>query len=120
MQNSYLPLFPGYVFIHGDGDVRTAALDTNLIANVLTVADQAQLHEDLGRINQLIMSDSTLTPEGRLEPGMPVVITGGPLAGLEGKVIRRGKNTVFLVEVRFLQQGVSVELEDWMIEPCRF
>jgi len=117
MQSSYLPLFPGYVFLHGDGGARLAALETNLVAQVIPVVDQRQLHEDLAQVSQLIASDMTLTPEGRLGPGTQVVVTGGPLAGLEGKIIRPGKNSVFLVEVRFLQQGVSVELEAWMIEP---
>ena len=119
MQSSYLPLFPGYLFLHGDGQVRIGALETNLVAQVISVVDQRQLHEDLGRVNQLIGSDLALTPEGRLEPGTPVLVTGGPLAGLEGKVIRRTKTSVLLIEVRFLQQGVSVELESWMIEPVR-
>jgi len=119
LQSSYLPLFPGYVFLHGDSDARLATLETNLVAQVINVVDQCQLHHDLARVNQLIASDMTLTPEGRLEPGSPVLITGGPLAGLEGKVVRRAKKTVFLIEVRFLQQGVSVELESWMIKPIQ-
>jgi transcription antitermination factor NusG len=117
MQSSYLPLFPGYLFLYGDGDTRLGALETNLVAQVLAVTDQQQIHEDLARVNRLIATDSELTPEGRWEPGSPVVVTQGPLAGMEGKVIRRGKNRVFLIEVRFLHQGVSVELESWMIEP---
>ena len=119
LQSSYLPLFPGYVFLMGDGEVRLGALETNLVAQVLPVVDQRRLHEDLARVNQLITSDSTVTPEGRLEPGTEVTITGGPLAGLEGKVIKRGKNCVFFIEVKFLQQGVSVEIDGWMIEPSQ-
>jgi len=119
MQSSFLPLFPGYLFLHGDGAARFAALETNLVAQVIPVIDQLQLHQDLGRVHQLIGSDFALTPEGRLEPGIPVLVTGGPLAGLEGKVIRRARGSVFLIEVRFLQQGVSVELESWMIQPMR-
>jgi transcriptional antiterminator RfaH len=119
LQSSFLPLFPGYVFLLGSGDARLAALETNLVAQVITVAEQRQLHEDLGRVHQLISSDLALTPEGRLEPGANVEVIAGPLAGLSGKIVRRGKNTLFLVEVRFLQQGVSVELESWMIQPLR-
>ncbi len=118
MQNSYLPLFPGYVFLYGNADVRQEALRTNLIANVIPVADQSRLHADLVRVHRLIDSGSSLTPEDRLQPGSPIVIKSGPLAGLEGKVLRREKNLRFFVEVRLLQQGCSVELENWMIEPA--
>src|SRR5262245_27316448 len=38
--SSYLPLFPGYVFLHGDEQARLHALETNLVANCLTVGDQ--------------------------------------------------------------------------------
>ena len=49
LQSSFLPLFPGYVFLLGGGDVRLAALETNLVAQVIPVNDQRQLHEDLAR-----------------------------------------------------------------------
>jgi transcriptional antiterminator RfaH len=114
---SYLPLFPGYVFLHGGHDCRTAALETNLVARVLPVADQRQLHADLTRVYRLITTGAPVTPEDRLEPGDPVAIVHGPLAGLDGKVIRRGKHLKFFVEVQLLRRAVSAEVEGWMIRP---
>jgi transcription antitermination factor NusG len=116
---SFLPLFPGYVFLHGDHDARLDALQTNLVVQCLPVADQRELHDDLARVQHLIATEAPLTPEERLQPGTPVVITSGALAGLTGKVLRRGKELRLLIEVRFLQRGVSVEIETWMIEPLR-
>jgi transcription antitermination factor NusG len=114
---SYVPLFPGYVFLRADSQSVFKTLETNLVARVLPVPDQAQLHGDLSRVYCLIASDAPLTPEERLKPGALVEIISGPLAGLEGKVLRRGKQLKFIVEVQFLQSGVSVEIESWMIEP---
>jgi transcriptional antiterminator RfaH len=114
---SYVPLFPGYVFLHSDSQSVFKTLETNMVARVLQVPDQTQLHGDLARVYCLIATDAPLTPEERLKPGALVEITSGPLAGLEGKVIRRGKQLKFIVEVQFLQSGVSVEIESWMIEP---
>lgn len=114
---SHLPLFPGYVFLHGNDEVRLRALETNLVAQILPVFDQQELFSDLARVHRLLDTDAPLEKEGRLEPGTLVEITQGPLVGMEGKVIRRAKQLRFLVEVRFLQQGVSVELESWMIQP---
>jgi transcriptional antiterminator RfaH len=116
LQSSHLPLFPGYIFLRGDNDVRVGALATNLIANVLPVADQGRLYADLLRVHHLMATNSVLTPEERLEPGTPVRITAGTFAGLEGKILRRGMNLHFFVEVCFLQRGVSVEIESWMFE----
>jgi transcriptional antiterminator RfaH len=114
---SHLPLFAGYIFLHGDEQARLHALETNLVARWLAVEDQRRLHWDLTRIYNLIVSEAPLTPEDRLLPGTPVEITRGPLAGLEGTVIRRGKQLKVFVEVQFLQRGVSVEIESWMIQP---
>jgi transcription antitermination factor NusG len=114
---SWLPLFPGYVFLHGSGQARLKALQTNLLANVLPVLDQEQLQADLRRVHALIVSGLPLLPEERLEPGTAVEIVRGPLAGLEGKVLRQGKNWKFFVEVKLLQRGVSVEIDAAMIRP---
>jgi transcriptional antiterminator RfaH len=112
-----LPLFPGYFFLHGDEQARVEALETNLVVQCLSVGDQARLHEDLTRIHRLIEVGAPLTPESRLGPGSAVEIVKGPFAGLRGTVRRRGGRLKFLVEVDFLHQGVSVEVEGWMIEP---
>jgi transcriptional antiterminator RfaH len=110
-----LPLFPGYLFLHGDAQARLHALETNAIVRCLAVEDQQRLHADLLRVHRLIASGADLTPEGRLQPGSPVEVVAGPLAGLTGKVLRQGKRLTFFVEVQLLQRGVSVEVEGWMI-----
>jgi len=114
---SHLPLFPGYLFVFGDEDARRTALETNLIANCLTDHDQPRLRDDLRRVFRLMTSDTPLSPEPRLGPGDPVEIIAGAMAGLQGRILRCGKNLKFTVEIRFLNQGVSVQVEDWMIRP---
>jgi len=114
---SHLPLFPGYVFLFGDSESRLASLGTNLVVQALTVSDQAQLSVDLRRVHRLLESRQPLSPEEMLEPGHCVTITRGPLEGLEGQVIQRSRPWKLIVAVRFLQRGVSVELDDWMLEP---
>src|SRR5262249_43368884 len=104
---SQLPLFPGYLFLCGNTEARLHALATNLMARWLPNRDKEELHDDLIRIHELIVKGAPLTPEAKLTPGTRVGITRGRLAGLEGKVLRRGKHLKFLVEVQFLQQGVS-------------
>jgi transcription antitermination factor NusG len=114
---SFAPLFPGYVFLQGDSQAVFKTLETKLVARVLTVENQRRLQDDLARVYCLIATGAPLAPAERLQPGAPVEITSGPLAGLEGKVLRRGKQLKFIVEVQFLQRGVSVEIESWMIQP---
>ena len=115
---SYVPLFPGYVFLKGQSQTIFQILETNLVARILSVVDQQQLQEDLARVYRVIATGAPLAPEERLQPGDRVEITAGSLAGLEGKVLRKGKQLRFIVEVQFLQRGVSAEIESWMIQPC--
>jgi transcription antitermination factor NusG len=92
-------------------------LTTNQVAHCIRVEDQAQLHQDLARVHRLMASGEPLTPEERIQPGDWVEITSGPLEGLQGKIIRRGKHLRFFVEVHFLQRGASVEIDAAMIRP---
>ena len=115
--SSYLPLFPGYFFLKGTHDDRLAALATDLVVSSLTVADPFRLHTELNRVHRLLAAPSPLHPESRLRPGTLVEIIAGPLSGLTGTLVRKGKQTRFFVEVEMLRRGVSIELEDWMFRP---
>lgn len=112
---AHMPLFPGYLFLRGDAHTRLSALETNQVARAIPVPDIAQLRADLARVYRMMQAGMLLAPEEQLLPGAPVEIVAGPLAGLEGKIIQRGKQMRFQVEVRLLQRGVSVEIEGWMI-----
>jgi transcriptional antiterminator RfaH len=114
---SYLPLFPGYVFLRGDDTARLTALQTKQVVRVLECPDREKFETDLGRIYRVMESGAPVAPEDRLQPGMPVVLTSGPLAGLEGKIIRRDRRMRFVIEVDFIQRGASVEVEGWMLQP---
>jgi transcription antitermination factor NusG len=112
---SYLPLFSGYLFVVGDEGVRGDLFMTNQVVNVLTVPDQARLHADLARVYRLMQGEGSLAPEECMLPGEPVVITNGPLTGLEGTFLRRGNGHRLFVEVAFLGRAASVELHEAMV-----
>ncbi len=115
-RESFVPLFPGYVFSKLDDDQRRTALATNTVARWLPIAEGAALVADLHAIKRMIDAGVPLTPEARLSAGHAVRVRTGPLRGLEGTVVeRRGKQRL-LVAVRFLNQGVSAELEDVDLE----
>ncbi len=114
---SHVPLFSGYVFLYGCDEERIVALRTNRISRILTVDDPEGLCRDLRQLHQLIATDAPLTIESRLVAGDRVRVRYGALAGLEGTVLTRRGQTRLLVCVDFLQQGASVEVEDFMLEP---
>ena len=116
LQSSHLPLFPSYVFLLADDDGRTRALETNQIANCIPVVDQVALRHELEGVYRVMTSGLPIGPESLLVPGATVTITQGPLAGIDGKVLRRGSKLTLILEVQMLRQGVSVEIENWMVE----
>jgi len=113
---SQIPLFAGYVFLYASEEERVRSLATNRISRVLTVDDPDRLRRELGQLRQLIASGAPLTMESRLVPGQRVRVRRGPLAGLEGTVLVRRGQTRLLVAVNFLQQGASVEIDDFSLE----
>lgn len=115
--NSYLPLFPGYLFVFGGDDDRLAALQTNLVTRTLQVPDQRQLHADLSRVHRLLSAGEPLAAEENFVPGKKVVVTHGPFAEMEGTIVRRDRELRFVVQVELLHRGVSLAIEAWMFRP---
>jgi transcription antitermination factor NusG len=115
-RTAFMPLFTGYVFMLADEAERVRGLTTNRISRILPVEDHEQLIEDLRQIKRLIESDAPLTIERRLAPGQKVRIKQGAMMGLEGTVLVRRGETRLLVAVNFLQQGASIEVQDYLLE----
>lgn len=113
---SVIPLFQSYLFLLGDHNDRLSALRGNRLVSVLEVSDQASLERDLRQIHKMLSSGLPVQPEPAVPVGSRVRITTGPLTGLEGTVIRRGKRDQFVAVVRFLGRGATVDLQDWQVE----
>lgn len=113
---SYLPVFGGYLFLFGNDYECMTALESNRVVKLLPVPGVEEMSLDLRNIEALIKANAPLTVEGRLAPGVKVRVKSGALMGLEGVILsRRGENRL-LIAVRFLQQGVSVMIEDFLVE----
>jgi len=113
---SYLPVFPGYLFLYGNDDERVRSLTTNRISSILEVKDEASFVRDLRNVRHLISLNVPMTIESKIMPGERVRIKSGPMRDLEGIAIQRRGRSRLLVSVNFLQQGASVEIEDFQLE----
>ncbi len=116
-RSSYVPLFTSYLFVYASNEERIRALSTERVAQVLSVPDPSRLLRDLRQIQRLILADVPLTIESRLQPGAHVRVRSGVLAGIEGIVQSRTKPTRLVVLVNLLQKGVSLEVEDFLLDP---
>lgn len=118
VRRSFPPLFPGYVFLHGDDSARVEALKGNTLVSILQVGDSDALNDDLRQIHQMLASGLPVRPEPTYPIGARVQILDGPLQGLVGTVTRRDGRDEFIAVVRFLGRGVLVELRDWQVGPA--
>lgn len=117
LRTSYVPLFPNYVFLWGDPTQRQQAMASNCISRCTEVPDGTALTVDLRQIRTVILEGVPLTPEARLEPGDRVRVRTGPFRNYEGVVVRREGKTRLLLTVRYLQQGVSMQVDEGILEP---
>jgi transcription antitermination factor NusG len=117
LRTSYVPLFPNYVFMFGTEEDRYEAMTTNCISKCNPIKDREQLVHDLRQIHNVIDSGVALTPEARLEPGNKVRVKTGPFAKYEGTVIRREGKTRLLLSIQFIEQCVSMEMDEGLLEP---
>ncbi len=116
LRESFSPLFSNYVFLCGDEHARYLAVSTGCISRVIPVTDTKAFVADLKQIKRLIATGAPLSPEARIEAGDRVRVKSGQFAGFEGFVIRRAQQTCLIVEVRFMNQGASVALDDCQLE----
>ena len=114
---TYAPLFNNYVFLCGNDECRYKAVCTGYVQKATGINDSAAFVADLRQIRDLINMGVPLTLESRLEAGQNVRVRSGAFAGYEGTILRREQETRLLVCVRFMEQGVSVKLEDCQLEP---
>ncbi|MFM2001363.1 MAG: hypothetical protein RI963_789 [Planctomycetota bacterium] len=116
IRESFIPLFSNYVFVRGDEMARYAAVCSGCVSRVMPVTDIPQLVHDLAQIQNLIRTGAPLAPEAQIDAGDLVRVRTGRFAGFEGRVLRRHQQTLLIVEVRFMNQGASVTLDDCQLE----
>lgn len=116
LRTSYIPLFANYVFMLADEEQRYQSLTTNCILKCTPVTDYDMLVADLERIHTVVEAGVPLTAESKLTAGDKVKVRTGPFAGYDGIVIRREGKTRLLLSIRFLEEGVSMAIDEGLLE----
>jgi transcription antitermination factor NusG len=115
-----VPVFSGYLFCDERGflgNTRVPAACRAKVAQVLRPAGPAALREELRAVAGLL-TDRQLVQERVVgKPGDVVRITGGSLAGCEGKILRlRPTRWQVVLEVSFIGARLVAEVDDRLIE----
>jgi len=107
-----VPLFPGYVFCRSTPDAAGLIVTTPGIVRVLGIGNRPQPISDseIATLRTVLSSGFALQAWPRLEPGDRIVITQGPLRGIEGVLMRRKGRSQLVVSVEMLQRSVAVQI----------
>jgi transcription antitermination factor NusG len=114
------PLFPGYVFSRFDPRLRLPILKLATVNGVVGQGNQPEPvpESEIAALQTVCRSGLQAVPCPYLKVGSRVVINDGPLAGLEGILIR-DKQARLVLSVALLQRSISVEIEREWVSPLK-
>jgi transcription termination/antitermination protein NusG len=107
-----LPLFPGYVFVRVSLSERMRVLEHQSVLRLVTFGGKPAPLPD-GQIERLraALELGTAEPFPFLLPGKRIRVKSGPLAGLEGKILRRKGRMRLVVSVEAIQRSIIFDLD---------
>jgi transcription antitermination factor NusG len=114
-----LPLFPGYVFVRTMLRDRLRVLQISGVSRLVGF-DGTPTALPEGEIEALRASLSAAVhakPHPFLTIGRRVRVKAGPLAGLEGIVIRRKNRVRLVISLGLIQRAAAVEVDEADLEP---
>lgn len=105
------PLFPGYVFLRLLPEHRQRAYQSDYLANLLEVYDQAQFIQQLGDILNALDTGLEIRLAPEIGEGKRVRIVRGALRGVEGWVEKRYGMSTVLLRLDFISQAAAVKVD---------
>jgi transcription antitermination factor NusG len=107
------PLFPGYCFARFPLRDRLAVLTAVGAVEILGNGDgPVPVPEaEIEGVRRLATCTLPVDPHPYLRDGDWVEVTRGPLAGLQGILLRKGARARLVISVRLIERAVSVELD---------
>lgn len=113
-----LPLFPGYVFLRISLSERLRVLQVPGVVHLVGVRGRlAPIADSEIEALRQICSNARAMPHPFLTIGKRARVGSGPLAGLEGLVVRRKGSLRFVLSITLIQRSVAVEMDAADLEP---
>jgi len=113
-----LPLFPCYVFLRTCFEQRWKILATPSVHSFVTFGDRpAQIPDlELDAIRKAVESRIRVEPLPFLHCGDWVRVKSGPLAGIEGILIRKKGSYRLVLSVELLWKSIAVEVDAFSVQ----
>jgi len=108
-----VPCFPGYLFCRLDPINRLSLMMTPDIYSVVRRGNELEPIPDseLNALKVVLTSGISLERYAHLSAGDEVYIRRGPLAGIQGVLLRTGTSQRVAVSITLLQRSVSAEVD---------
>jgi transcription termination/antitermination protein NusG len=113
------PLFPGYCFARFDDAERFRVLNCAGVVRVVSFGREPAVvpDQDIEGIRRLVESDLQYDPCPFIHEGAMVEVVHGPLAGLIGRLLRKGAHAHLVLSVESVNQSVSVQVDAGDVAP---
>jgi transcriptional antiterminator NusG len=107
------PLFPGYCFARFDPAVSLPVLKCVGVASIVAFGNEFARIPDvqIESLRTLVTSTLKYDPAPFLKEGEMVRVTHGPLAGVIGRLLRKGAKARLILSVDLIGQAVSAEVD---------
>jgi|SRR5271155_821172 len=117
----YMPLFPGYVFVHLALQNRLLVLEVPGVACLVGFAGKpvAVPEEEFERIRGILSKGLRAEPHPYLQAGRRVRVRSGPFEGMEGIVVRRNNGSRLVISLELIQRAIAVDVEEASLESLR-
>ena len=107
------PLFPGYCFARFDPTGQLAVLASPGVVNIVTFAGELASipDEQIEGVRTLVSSELQYDPAPFIREGDAVAVVSGPLAGVVGRLVRKGQRARLVLSIDLIGQAVSAEVD---------
>jgi transcription antitermination factor NusG len=110
----HLPLFPGYVFVRFATPDRLRVQQTRGLVQLVSFGGSPTPvpETEIQSIREILTRGLRALPHPFLRAGRRIRIRSGPLAGLDGILVRRKNRFRFVVSVALILRSMSVEVDE--------
>jgi transcription antitermination factor NusG len=115
-----LPIFPGYAFLRS-GDIRSERayiFRSRSVVRILSGSHgPAEIPEpEMLNVQRIARAGASISPVPYLNVGQRVRIRNGALQGLEGVLLRVGREDCLVISVDLIQRSISIRIQGYEIE----
>lgn len=113
------PLFPGYLFVHMAAQERLRILQVPGVVRLVGFngSPTPMQQEDIERIRGFLGQGWRAEPHPYLQTGKRARVMRGPLAGMEGIIVRRKNRSRLVLSFDLIQRSLAIELDEMDLAP---